>query len=288
MTDAEKNKDTQGLLDGRESTYGNVVDNAARVANIWNGYLGTDTITPADMMMMMALYKAYRFKVTPDYSDNINDVLGYAEIVRQVQEQTGGLIHAETVKEYLEKKVDIGFATVDRLMHDLASEAQANFHSDLDFIYEADYVETPAGEMSREDQIIHDLASEAQANFHSDYDETPADEMSREDQIMLYGPPDETPADEMSREDQIMLYGPPDARFKLQEERRAAAEHAAAEEEIKEGRRPPHLRAVPSTAERVNEAAAMDEYLRHRCGAEVSNSVCRLYPHHAGDHQPSQ
>ena len=227
---AEENKDTQGLLDGRESTYGNVVDNAARVANIWNGYLGTDIITPADMMMMMALYKAYRFKVTPDYSDNINDVLGYAEIVRQVQEQTGGLIHAETVAEYKKK------------LSEVAPEVK--------------------------DQIIHDLASEAQANFHSDYDETPADEMSREDQIMLYGPPD--------------------ARFKLQEERRAAAEHAAAEEEIKEGRRPPHLRAVPSTAERVNEAAAMDEYLRHRCGAEVSNSVCRLYPHHAGDHQPRQ
>ena len=101
--DSEKS-DTQELLDGRRETYGDVVWNAERVAKMWNGYLGIDLITPADMMMMMALYKAYRFKITPDYSDNINDVLGYAEIVRTVQRETGGLIDAETVKEYQEKK----------------------------------------------------------------------------------------------------------------------------------------------------------------------------------------
>ena len=101
---SEDNTDTAGLLASRESVYGNRVDNMTRVAEMWNGYLGTDIITPADVAMMFTLYKAYRFKVTPDYSDNINDVLGYAEMVREVQEATGGLIHAETVKEYLEKK----------------------------------------------------------------------------------------------------------------------------------------------------------------------------------------
>ena len=101
---SEENTDTQALLAGRESVYGNRVDNMERVARMWNGYLGTDIITPADVAMMFTLYKAYRFKITPDYSDNINDVLGYAEMVREVQDATGGLIHAETVKEYLEKK----------------------------------------------------------------------------------------------------------------------------------------------------------------------------------------
>ena len=99
-----KQDETRKLLDGRASTYGDTTDNATRVATMWNAYLGIDTITPADMMMMMALYKAYRFKVTPDYSDNINDVLGYAEIVRTVQRETGGLIDAETVREYQAKK----------------------------------------------------------------------------------------------------------------------------------------------------------------------------------------
>jgi hypothetical protein len=161
MSEAEQNKDTQGLLDGRQSTYGNVVDNAQRVANMWNGYLGIDTITAADMMMMMALYKAYRFKVTPDYSDNINDVLGYAEIVRQVQEQTGGLIHAETVKEYLEKKrVDTivgggyaGFATP--VSHDIASEAQAAFQRDY---------ETAAVVKGAESLTAEQVACEAQGH----------------------------------------------------------------------------------------------------------------------------
>ena len=101
---SEDNTDTAALLAGRESVYGNRVDNMTRVARMWNGYLGTDIITPADVAMMFTLYKAYRFKITPDYSDNINDVLGYGEMVREVQEATGGLIHAETVKEYLEKK----------------------------------------------------------------------------------------------------------------------------------------------------------------------------------------
>ena len=117
-----KNEDTKELLNSRESTYGNVVDNAQRVANMWNGYLGTDIITAADMMMMMALYKAYRFKVTPDYSDNINDVLGYAEIVRNVQRETGGLIDAETVKEYVAKKRVIDPTPEERIVYNLAEE----------------------------------------------------------------------------------------------------------------------------------------------------------------------
>ena len=118
---SEDNTDTAALLAGRESVYGNRVDNMTRVAEMWNGYLGTDIITPADVAMMFTLYKAYRFKITPDYSDNINDVLGYAEMVREVQEATGGLIHAETVKEYLEKKAAAST---------IASEAQAGFHKD--------------------------------------------------------------------------------------------------------------------------------------------------------------
>ena len=116
---SEDNTDTAGLLASRESVYGNRVDNMTRVAEMWNGYLGTDIITPADVAMMFTLYKAYRFKVTPDYSDNINDVLGYAEMVREVQEATGGLIHAETVKEYLEKKNRAMNPTLDRLLTDL-------------------------------------------------------------------------------------------------------------------------------------------------------------------------
>lgn len=101
MTD---NSNTEKLLASREEVYGNRVNNMQRVAQMWNGYLGVDVITAADVAMMFVLYKAYRFKITPDYSDNINDVFGYAEMAREVQRELGGLIDAETVKEYLRKK----------------------------------------------------------------------------------------------------------------------------------------------------------------------------------------
>ena len=117
------NKDeTRKLLDGRASTYGDTTDNAERVAAMWNAYLGVNVITPADMMMMMALYKAYRFKVTPDYADNINDVLGYAQIVKDVQTKVGGLIEAETAKEYQAKKRMIDLTPEERITRNLAGD----------------------------------------------------------------------------------------------------------------------------------------------------------------------
>lgn len=117
------NKDeTRKLLDGRASTYGDTTDNAERVAAMWNAYLGVNVITPADMMMMMALYKAFRFKVTPDYADNINDVLGYAQIVKDVQAKVGGLIEAETAKEYQAKKRMIDLTPEERITRNLAGD----------------------------------------------------------------------------------------------------------------------------------------------------------------------
>ena len=118
----ESKDETRELLDGRASTYGDTTDNAERVAAMWNAYLGINVITPADMMMMMALYKAYRFKVTPDYADNINDVLGYAQIVKDVQAKTGGLIEAETAKEYQAKKRMIDLTPEERVTRNLAGD----------------------------------------------------------------------------------------------------------------------------------------------------------------------
>ena len=118
----ESKDETRELLDGRASTYGDTVDNAKRVAQMWNAYLGVDVITGPDMMMMMALYKAFRFKVTPDYADNINDVLGYAQIVKDVQAEMGGLIEAETAKEYQAKKRMIDLTPEERLTRNLAGD----------------------------------------------------------------------------------------------------------------------------------------------------------------------
>ena len=118
----ESKDGTRELLDGRASTYGDTVDNAQRVAQMWNAYLGVDVITGPDMMMMMALYKAFRFKVMPDYADNINDVLGYAQIVKDVQAKTGGLIEAETAKEYQAKKRMADLTPEERITRNLAGD----------------------------------------------------------------------------------------------------------------------------------------------------------------------
>lgn len=100
---------TQQLLDGRAATYGDRVVNMEAAAKMVNGYLdgvevrtGKREITGADFAMIMAMYKMYRFAVTPDYSDNVNDIEGYAQIARECVGDA--MIDAETAKQFQEKK----------------------------------------------------------------------------------------------------------------------------------------------------------------------------------------
>ena len=96
------------ILDSRHATYGDRVTNMDAAAGMVNAYLaGVDqrkdpALTGADFAMIMALYKIYRFAVTPDYQDNIDDVEGYLRIVRECME--GQLISAKTAEDYQEIK----------------------------------------------------------------------------------------------------------------------------------------------------------------------------------------
>ena len=96
------------ILDSRHATYGDRVANMDAAAGMVNAYLaGVDqrkdpALTGADFAMIMALYKIYRFAVTPDYQDNIDDIEGYLRIVRECME--GQLIPARTAEEYQEIK----------------------------------------------------------------------------------------------------------------------------------------------------------------------------------------
>jgi len=81
------------------------------VAKMINGYLdgvelrtGSRTITGADFAMIMALYKIYRFAVTPDYADNSNDAIGYIKIAIECIGEA--MIEAETAAEFQRKKTD--------------------------------------------------------------------------------------------------------------------------------------------------------------------------------------
>jgi len=96
---------TAALLDSRHATYGDRVMNMEAAAMMVNGYLmgvevrsGKREINGADFAMIMALYKSYRFAVTPTYSDNINDFKGYANIA---EECVGNdMIHAASAEEF--------------------------------------------------------------------------------------------------------------------------------------------------------------------------------------------
>ena len=100
--------DAKKILDSRHATYGDRVANMDAAAGMVNAYLaGVDqrkdsALTGADFAMIMALYKIYRFAVTPDYQDNIDDIEGYLRIVRECME--GKLIPARTAEEYQEIK----------------------------------------------------------------------------------------------------------------------------------------------------------------------------------------
>ena len=91
----------QALLDGRETVYGERVKNMQDVAQVWSGILGTE-VRPDQVPLLMAGYKLVRASGTPDYSDNIDDVEGYALMFREVIGDK--MINAKSVKEYLALK----------------------------------------------------------------------------------------------------------------------------------------------------------------------------------------
>jgi len=99
--ETEATKTTEALLAQRQSTYGDRVENMVRVAQIWSGILGTE-VQPVQVPLMMAGYKMYRASITPDYSDNMDDIDGYIAIAREVVGPA--MVDARSVQEYLIKK----------------------------------------------------------------------------------------------------------------------------------------------------------------------------------------
>jgi len=85
------------IVDKRAATYGDPVDMYQRTAQVWSGISGTE-IQPWMVPLMMAGLKAVRTAITPDYSDNNEDVDGYMEIFRVLIGED--MIHASSAKEY--------------------------------------------------------------------------------------------------------------------------------------------------------------------------------------------
>lgn len=91
----------EAFINERSRVYGDPVSTFARIAQVWSGILGTE-VNACDVPLMQAGMKLVRTQVTPDYSDNSDDVEGYLDIFRQVVGD--GMVHARTVEEYLRIK----------------------------------------------------------------------------------------------------------------------------------------------------------------------------------------
>lgn len=99
---AQNNTDNAAfLLAQRAEVYGDRIENMVRTAQMWSGFLGHE-IQAWQVPAMMAIYKMYRLGITPDYSDNIDDVDGWMLMFREVMGDD--LIQARTVEEFLTKK----------------------------------------------------------------------------------------------------------------------------------------------------------------------------------------
>ena len=62
----------------RAATHGDAEDNFRRIAELWNAYIGINTIAPADVAVMLTLLKAARIRQNPNHEDNWIDMAGYA------------------------------------------------------------------------------------------------------------------------------------------------------------------------------------------------------------------
>jgi hypothetical protein len=62
----------------RAATHGDAENNFRRIADLWNAYLGVNTISAVDVAVMLALLKVARIKSNPKHPDNWIDIAGYA------------------------------------------------------------------------------------------------------------------------------------------------------------------------------------------------------------------
>ena len=85
------------LIDGRVNVYGDPVSGFVRHAQVWSGILGHE-VQPWQVALCMLGYKLVRTGITPDYSDNSDDIEGYLDIFRQLMPD---MVQARDTAEYL-------------------------------------------------------------------------------------------------------------------------------------------------------------------------------------------
>ena len=69
----------------REKDYGPPTANMLMAAKLWRAYLKDETISPDDVVLMMALFKIARLAHDSSHRDSMVDLAGYAALLERVQ-----------------------------------------------------------------------------------------------------------------------------------------------------------------------------------------------------------
>lgn len=97
----EQNSNVRELIDQRVALYGEPVECLKRIAKVWSGILGYEVRADQVSLCLIGL-KSVRASISPDYSDNSDDIEGYLDIFRKSVGED--MIHARTGAEYWAQK----------------------------------------------------------------------------------------------------------------------------------------------------------------------------------------
>jgi hypothetical protein len=75
--------DTDELVAERGRAYGHPRPNHERIAALWAPILGVE-VTPEQVALCMVQVKVSRLVQTPDHADSIDDIAGYALVLKQI------------------------------------------------------------------------------------------------------------------------------------------------------------------------------------------------------------
>jgi len=73
---------TADVVKQRGESYGSMLDNHTRIAKLWSVLLDTD-VTPEQVALCMIAVKQARLMETPNHTDSVQDILGYALVYHE-------------------------------------------------------------------------------------------------------------------------------------------------------------------------------------------------------------
>lgn len=74
----------------RQSVHGDAENSFALVASYWNSFLTQKhgrSLSPADVAVMMTLFKLARWQMNPNHQDNVLDGIGYLALAGEIQDR---------------------------------------------------------------------------------------------------------------------------------------------------------------------------------------------------------